>query len=99
MLGLCCYEGQPGKSQSTNELHQQSQQAPAQLLALPASFSRTHIMAALKRLSKELADIKQDPVPDVIAGPVGDDIFTWTATIMGPANSPYSEGCFSIRIQ
>jgi ubiquitin-conjugating enzyme E2 D len=55
-------------------------------------------MSALKRIQKELLELKDNAIPNVSAGPSNEDLYNWDAIIMGPEDSPYEGGRFILKI-
>ena len=53
---------------------------------------------ALRRIKRELKDFESDPPDGVYGGPTGDNLFEWNAIIVGPPNTPYKDGKFSLEI-
>jgi len=53
---------------------------------------------SINRLSKELKDIKNDPPANCSAGPNGENMFEWHATILGPEGTPYHGGIFFLKV-
>mmetsp|Transcript_40360 Transcript_40360/g.67641 ORF Transcript_40360/g.67641 Transcript_40360/m.67641 type:complete len:157 (+) Transcript_40360:199-669(+) len=58
-----------------------------------------NVTASSLRLMSDLKAISQDPPEGVSASPQSDDnLFVWSATIMGPDETPWEGGIFSLRL-
>lgn len=53
---------------------------------------------ALKRIKRELEIITTEPIDNVSAGPIKDNLFKWEATLLGPDESPYENGVYFLDI-
>jgi len=51
----------------------------------------------LKRIHKELADVKKEDLGGITIEPT-DNLFLWNASIPGQENSPYEGGIFRLEI-
>ena len=54
---------------------------------------------ALRRLNKELEDLKRNPSTQFSVTPVDDNMFEWRAEILGPTDSPFEGGVFVLSIK
>lgn len=53
----------------------------------------------IKRLNHEMKELDTNPITNCSAGPIGDDMSKWSATIFGPEGTPYEGGLFNLSIE
>lgn len=56
-------------------------------------------LGTYKRILKEIQEMKNNSPVGCSAAPDEDNIFHWTATILGPEDSPYENGVFQLDIK
>lgn len=54
---------------------------------------------AMNRIQKELKMLHENQSMNVSAGPIGDNLLQWQATIIGPSDSSYAGGVFYLNIE
>lgn len=54
---------------------------------------------ARRRLMRDFKRMQQDPPGGVSASPVADNVMTWNAVIIGPADTPFEDGTFRLVLQ
>ena len=54
---------------------------------------------ALNRITREFQTLLKEPIENVTAGPMNDNMYEWDAIIFGPSDTPYAGGIFKLKIQ
>ncbi|XP_008351628.1 constitutive photomorphogenesis protein 10 isoform X2 [Malus sylvestris] len=60
--------------------------------------STTSVSSSGKRIQREMVELNMDPPPDCCAGPKGDNLYHWIATLFGPPGTPYHGGIYFLDI-
>ncbi|KAF2716282.1 hypothetical protein K431DRAFT_307924 [Polychaeton citri CBS 116435] len=66
--------------------------------AANAQARTTNNANVIKRLQSELMALMTSPTPGLSAFPAGNDMTKWTATIEGPADTPYAKLTFKLTL-
>ncbi|EKM52992.1 uncharacterized protein PHACADRAFT_259165, partial [Phanerochaete carnosa HHB-10118-sp] len=62
---------------------------------MPSPLAST---TTLKRIHREVVDLKKEDLGNITLGPTSDNLFQWKATIPGPEGSVYEGGLFNVDI-
>ncbi|KAF3388480.1 Ubiquitin-conjugating enzyme E2 2, partial [Penicillium rolfsii] len=65
----------------------------------PYRILHNHIImstSARRRLMRDFKRMQTDPPAGVSASPVADNVMTWNAVIIGPADTPFEDGTFRL---
>jgi len=62
-------------------------------------FDKAHPNSAMLRLMGDLKTLQVDPPGGISASPVSDDnVFHWNATVIGPDETPWEGGIYTLRL-
>lgn len=56
--------------------------------------STTSVSSSGKRIHREMAELNMEPPADCSAGPKGDNLYNWVATVIGPAGISFLSSLF-----
>ncbi|KAG9220050.1 hypothetical protein CCMSSC00406_0007910 [Pleurotus cornucopiae] len=53
---------------------------------------------SIKRINREIADLKKEDLGPITLSPSDDNLYLWKSTLPGPQGSPYEGGVFNVEI-
>ena len=65
---------------------------------IPATMPQISSQMTLKRIQREIADIKKEDLGQITLLPTSDNLFQWKGEIPGPAGSVYEGGVFGVDV-
>lgn len=93
---------EPGKGSKTKKRKENMSDSATAMAAEGSSSSGNggRNSAAVQRLLSDLREMHDEPPEGCSAAPVSDsNLFVWNASIIGPNESPWEGGIFSLRLQ
>lgn len=70
-----------------------------QMLPFSETKKKSRMNTNVKRLRKELQELKKNPEEDMVLYPEEDTIMRWKAFIRGPKDTPFEDRSFELAIQ